>query len=63
MQQYTALTAAIAQGVTEVTYGDKKVTYRSLTEMLRTKALMESELGLNKRKISKRFASFTKGLK
>jgi hypothetical protein len=41
------LKAAIAQGVREVEYADKKITYRSLDEMLKIQRLMEKELGLN----------------
>lgn len=60
-QQYVALCAGIAQGVTEVTYGDKKMTFRSLDEMLRTKKLMEKDLGIATGS-RKKFASFSKGL-
>lgn len=62
IQQYTALAAAIAEGVTSVHYGDKTVQYRSLDDMLRILALMKRQLfpcsdGNNGRK----FASFSKG--
>ena len=60
-QQYVALCAGIAQGVTEVTYGDKKMVFRTLDEMLRTKTLMEKDLGI-KVGSRKKFASFSKGL-
>lgn len=47
LEQYNALLAAIAQGALMVMYGDKQVHYRNLDDMLRTKALMENQLGLN----------------
>lgn len=58
--QYNALIAAIAQGVTSVKYGDKQVDYRSLSEMLRVKALMEIDLGF-KRPPRKKLIQHTKG--
>lgn len=61
LQQYNALCAAIAQGVTSVKYGDKEVTYRSLTEMLRTKSLMESALKI-KKATRRKYIQHTKGL-
>ncbi len=60
--QYTALCAAIAQGVLRVKYGDKEVDYRTLDDMLRTKALMEDALGKNKTKKRRKYISFNKGL-
>ena len=39
----TALDAAIAQGVLRVDYADRSVTYRSLDEMLKLRALMSGE--------------------
>jgi len=63
IDQYNQLTAAIAQGVLKVEYADKKVEYRSLTEMLRIKKDMETELGLNAGANGRRmYAQFTKGL-
>ena len=43
-EQLDALNAAIAQGVKEVYYGDKRVVYRSLAEMLQIRALMVKQL-------------------
>lgn len=60
-EQLDALNQAITEGVLEVWYGDKKVKYRSLDEMLRIKRLMENELFGNG-KSGVRFASFSKGL-
>lgn len=61
IEQLNALKQAIAEGVTAVWYGDKKVEYRSLDEMLRIKRLMENELQGNGNS-GKKFASFSKGL-
>jgi hypothetical protein len=47
LDQYNALCAAIAMGVTIVKYGDKEMTYRSLSDMLRLKQTMEAQLGIN----------------
>lgn len=63
IEMYRALCEAIALSAKEVYYGDKRVVYRSLDEMLRIKGLMESELGLNKKRPSVRYGSFTKGLR
>ncbi len=63
LTQYQILVAAIAQGVKEVYYGDKRVVYRDLNEMLRIRDEMEAELGLNKGKPRRVFASFSKGIK
>lgn len=61
VQQYETLCSAIAQGVLEVEYADKKVTYRSLNEMLRIKALMETQLFPNKKRTARKFFTFKKG--
>lgn len=63
--QYDTLTAAIAQGATTVKYGDKEVTYRSLTDMLRVKELMATDLGINgtaPQNRGRRYAQFSKGV-
>ena len=58
---YNELVKAIAIGAKEVWYGDQRVEYRSLDEMLRLKAIMETDLGINK--ANKRlYAKFSKGL-
>lgn len=44
LEQYTAISNAIAEGVLEVHYGDKKVIYRSLSDMLRIQSLMYAQL-------------------
>ncbi|WP_153799065.1 phage head-tail joining protein [Foetidibacter luteolus] len=59
--QYTAITAAYAQGVTHVEYGDKRIIYRSLNEMKQIIEEMQIDLGL-KKVTRKKYAQFTKGL-
>jgi len=61
IEQYNALNDAIAQGVTQVMYGNKMVIYRSMNEMLTLRNLMREELGLNKAP-KKLFAKYNKGL-
>lgn len=60
--QLQALDAAIAQGAIKVKYADKEVTYRDLDEMKQIRNMMAADLGKNKRKPSRTFASFSKGL-
>ena len=63
IDQYSTLTAAIAQGALIVEYGDKKVEYRSLKEMLELQRIMANDLGLNANTNSgRRYASFSKDL-
>jgi len=58
---YNALIEAIATGAREVWYGDKRVAYRTLDEMLRLKDAMEVYLGIAT--IPKRiYANFGKGI-
>ncbi|MBS1776025.1 MAG: hypothetical protein JSS64_07065 [Bacteroidetes bacterium] len=59
-EQYNALNAAIAQGTLTVEYGDKKVTYRSLNEMLRIRAMMAKELGVSGKKNARKTGVFSK---
>lgn len=57
---YDALVRAIYEGALKVEYGDKKVEYRSLNEMVRLRNMLEVELGIrcaNRRTL----ASFSKG--
>jgi len=60
--EYETLVKAIAQGALSVEYGDKKVTYRSLADMLRIKKAMEAELYPATTKQSRRYAQHSKGL-
>lgn len=62
---YDTLVKAIGQGALVVEYGDKKVTYRSLKEMLEIKNMMADELGLNGNapvNNGRRYATFSKGI-
>lgn len=62
LAQYTAISAAIAEGVQEVQYADKKVTYRSLADMLRIQAVMYDQLFNNGgNNNSRRYVNFSKG--
>lgn len=60
--QYDKLTEAIAQGAREVWYGDKRVQYHSLSDMLKLKSTMEAELGIGSNRTKSIKASFVKGL-
>lgn len=46
LEDYQLLCRMIAKGVTSLEVNGERVTYRSLAEMLRLKALMEAELGV-----------------
>lgn len=59
--QLTTLTNAISLGATKVQYADKTVEYRSMSDMLRLKAIMESELGLSSTSNRKKFVEFSRG--
>jgi len=59
--QLDKITEAIALGATTVEYGDKKITYRSLTEMKRIKQDMESELGSNSKIIRRKTCEYDRG--
>ena len=61
-EQYNALCEAISQGVLKVEYSDKKVEYRSLSEMLQLKKLIEQELGLGKPQNNRLLAIHDKGV-
>ncbi len=56
---YDALVRAIYEGALKVEYGDKKVEYRSLNEMVRIKQMIEAELGGGKPR--RTYAGFSKG--
>lgn len=57
----TIINEAIAQGARRVRYGDKEVEYMSLREMLQAKSAIEKSLSTKKRP-TRKFASFTKGI-
>lgn len=62
IENYNALIEAISQGAQSVTYGDKTVNYRSLDDMLKLKALMEQDLGINTNKTTRIYPKLSKGL-
>jgi hypothetical protein len=60
LENLTALETSIAEGALKVEYGDKKVEYRSLNEMIKIRDLMRQSLGLLPPRRS--YAEFSKGL-
>lgn len=61
--QLTALEEAFAQGVLEVQYSDKKVTYRSLDEMKQIIETIKKSLGTsNTNQVGSVKMEFSKGL-
>lgn len=61
-EMLATLEAAIATGTRDVYYGDKRVSYRSLAEMLKIRDIMRAELGITKLNGSRRLATHSKGL-
>lgn len=51
-QQFDALTEAIASGALTVTYADRTVTYRSLSDMMRIREDMRKQLAPSAAKAS-----------
>ena len=60
--QLDALDAAIVSGELSVEYPNGSVKYRSLEEMLEIRDLLAGDLGLNDSKITRKYASTSKGL-
>lgn len=60
-ENLAALEQAIATGSREVWYGDKRVAYRSLDEMLRIRDLMRESVGKKDANQSRIFTKFSKG--
>lgn len=54
-----ALEKSLFEGVLKVEYGDKKVEYRSVSEMIRIRDMLKNELGQGRAK--RTYASFSKG--
>ena len=46
LEQLQTLEDAIAQGARDVMYGDKRVSYRTLDEMIKIRDMMRVELGI-----------------
>lgn len=60
-QQYKTLCDAIAQGVKEVKYGDKEITYRSLDEMRSIRREMEKQLFPGKKRTRTKYFTYKSG--
>lgn len=61
LEQLTALETAIAEGALKIEYGDKKVEYRSLNEMIKIRDIIRKDLGTLKTP-RRTYAEFSKGL-
>ena len=61
-EQLDALEEAIASSTLEVQYKDKKVTYRSMAEMLRARDLILRKLGKSKASAARVYPTLSKGL-
>lgn len=59
---FDTLEAAIMSGAREVYYGDKRVVYRSLPEMMQIRDMAARQLGLWKPAESRQFGEFGTGL-
>ena len=60
IEDLTKIESAIAEGVRIVEYQDRKVEYRSLKDMLATRDIIKTSLGL-KQKTTRILASHNKG--
>jgi len=56
-----AIERALAQGTKRVEYQDKEVEYHSLTELMKLRATIRAELGVNSGKSQNVLAAFSKG--
>lgn len=54
VDQYDTLCMMIGKGVTSLEVNGEKVTYRSLSEMMRIKAMMEADLSIGAAQQSRR---------
>lgn len=62
LEQLKILTDAIASGALKVEYGDKKVEYRSLDDMIRLQIMMKNCLFPDQNTNNgRKYASFSKG--
>jgi hypothetical protein len=61
LEQYTAISEAIATGATKVQYGDKTVEYRSLNDMIRIQSLMYAQLFPCNKNDGRRYFGVSKG--
>lgn len=60
--QLDALEAAIAQGALEVWYGDKRVKYNTVADMLMLRRTIRAALGLQPKANGRKYISFDKGV-
>ena len=56
------LDEAIATGARDIYYGDKRLSYRSLDEMMRIRTMIATQLGLQKTNGGRKLAIHSKGL-
>lgn len=61
-EQLQALEEAIAQGALTIEYGGKRITYRSLDEMMRLRELIKKTLGTGTAGATTIKTTFSKGL-
>jgi len=59
-ENLTAIDKAIAEGTLEVQYGDKRVKYRSLDEMLKIRDIIRNDLGITAPRVRK-YGQFNAG--
>ena len=62
LEDLASLERAISTGTRDVFYGDKRVTYRSLDEMLRIRNIMRAELGVSSTEKRVIYPQHSKGL-
>lgn len=62
LEDLEALEKALSLGATEVYSGDKRIVYRSLSEMIRIRDIMKRELGLITGASKKVSPTYNKGL-
>jgi hypothetical protein len=62
IEQYETLQAAIASGSNTVKYGDKQITYNSVSDMLKVLGIMKAELFPNDKPVNRKYALFEKGI-
>jgi hypothetical protein len=60
-EQYSKLKDAISTGVLTVHYGDKTITYRSLSDMLKLLEIMKQELVPERVPRRRRYVEFNRG--
>lgn len=61
LENLAALNQAIATGAREVQYGDKRIAYMPLEQMLRIRNIMMQDLGI-KGQTTRKYPTFSKGI-